>query len=143
MQECLVSLFDAVAGRKADTLVTEAGNIGLAGNADLLVFNGHNGLMDYYDIKFLNSADQRKREVAVIRCASKSCFNPHLKYVGGYPLLMTTNLMAPEAYVMEGVINSWAMAEDGASVRQAAGAAYHKYQNCGLKRATYLFSTGW
>lgn len=143
MKECLVSLFDAVSGRKMETLTIGSSKIGLAGNADLLVFNGHNGLMDYYDIKFLKSADQLKREVAVIGCASKSYFNPHLKNAGGYPLLMTTNLMAPEAYVLEGVIDSWSMAKDGASIRKAAGAAYHTYQQCGLKGATNLFSTGW
>lgn len=143
MKECLVSLFDAVSGRKMDTLTMGSSKIGLAGNADLLVFNGHNGLMDYYDIKFLNAADQLKREVAVIGCASKSYFNPHLKYAGGYPLLMTTNLMAPEAYVLEGVLDSWAMGESGAAIRKSAGAAYHAYQKCGLKGATNLFSTGW
>ena len=126
-----------------DSLTTKTGTIGLAGNADLLVFNGHNGLMDYYGIKFLKSADQRKREVAVIGCASKSYFNPHLKYAGGYPLLMTTNLMAPEAYVLEGVVDSWAMAGSGGAIRKSAGAAYYAYQHCGLNGATNLFSTGW
>jgi hypothetical protein len=143
MKECLGSLFDAISGRKMDSLATETGTIGLSGNADLLAFNGHNGLMDYYGIKFLKSVDQRKREVAVIGCASKSYFNPHLKNAGGYPLLMTTNLMAPEAYVLEGIVDSWAMMESGGAIRKSAGAAYHAYQQCGLRGATNLFSTGW
>lgn len=143
MKECLVALFDAVSGRKFDRVNLKNDTIGTAGGADLIVFNGHNGLMDYYKLKFLNSADQVLREVAVIGCASKDYFNPHLEKAGAYPLLMTTNLMAPEAYVLQGLVDSWAMEQEGEEIRRSAGAAYHAYQKCGLKGATRLFSTGW
>jgi hypothetical protein len=143
MEECIVDFFDSVAGRRADVVKIGDVEFEIAKGADLITFNGHNGLMDFYDLSFEPTADEKQREVAVIGCASKDYFNPHLIMVKGYPLLMTTNLMAPEAYVLEGVIDSWAMGTDGAEIRRSAGAAYHKYQKCGLTGATKLFSTGW
>lgn len=143
MKACLVDFFDAVSGRKSEEVRVVKDAFGIFGAADLIVFNGHNGLMDYYNLRFLRSADQLPREVAVIGCASEGYFNPHLKIAGGYPLLMTTNLMAPEAYVMEALVNNWALGKDGETIRKSVGAAYHKYQKCGLNGATSLFSTGW
>ena len=78
--------------------------------ADLLLFNGHNGLMDE-EVDFLQSVDGKIRDVSVIGCISYDYFEEPLKMAKGYPLLMTTNLMAPEAYVMESVIETWANLE--------------------------------
>ncbi|MEM9527155.1 MAG: hypothetical protein AAGA31_11130 [Bacteroidota bacterium] len=143
MKECIVAFFDAVSGRKQEELKLSNQTIVTAGGADLIVFNGHNGLMDYPYLKFLKSADKIQRETAVIGCRSKAYFNTHLLSAGGYPLLMTTDLMAPEAYVLQGLLDSWATEKDGATIRQSVGAAYHEYQKCGLRGATRLFSTGW
>jgi hypothetical protein len=51
--------------------------------------------------------------------------------------------MAPEAYVLSAAIDGWANKESDEAVRARAAAAYHKYQNCGLKAANRLFVTGW
>jgi hypothetical protein len=56
---------------------------------------------------------------------------------------MTTNFMAPEAYVLEALIKAWATEQSDFYLRNSVGAAYHKYQQCGLKGATNLFCTGW
>jgi hypothetical protein len=87
--------------------------------------------------------DERKKDAAVIACVSHSYFKQHLLYAGGYPLITTTNFLAPEAYVLEALVNSWAQLLNSAEVRTNAGAAYHKYQKCGLTGATKLFKTGW
>lgn len=142
MDACLNDFIRAVSGKQKSNIPINNQTIGIDGHADLIIFNGHNGLMDQ-DLDFYKSEDDRVRDVAVIGCVSHKYFKDHLNYAKGYPLLMTTNLMAPEAYVMEAVISSWAQLKEGPAIRVATGKAYHKYQNCGLKGATRLFKTGW
>lgn len=144
MHECLTDYFASLAGKKKEILELDNNNtkIKAFGEADLIAFNGHNGLMDSYAALFINE-DNRMRDAVVIACSSLPYFRRHLNVARAYPLLTTTNLLAPEAYGMEAVIDSWAMLEDGKTIRSKIGAMYHKIHNCGLKGATNLFHTGW
>ncbi|WP_291727263.1 hypothetical protein [Bernardetia sp.] len=143
MHECLTNYFASLAGKKKQTLQLEDNTkVKAFGEADLIAFNGHNGLMDSYAALFINQ-DNRMRDAVSIACSSHDFFKRHLNVARAYPLLTTTNLLAPEAYGMEAVIDAWAMLEDGASIRKKIGAMYHKIHNCGLKGATNLFHTGW
>ena len=142
MKQCLQDYLQSVAGKKKETLKLESNEIGISSHADLIIFNGHNGLMDY-DLEFVPSEDQIIRETSVIGCISHNYFKEHLLASKGYPLLMTTNLMAPEAYVVEAVIESWSQLHSAAAIRKAAGKAYHQYQKCGIRGATNLFRFGW
>jgi len=111
-------------------------------NADLLVFNGHNGLMDH-QLDFVQNKDGITREASVIGCVSHKFFKNHFLAAKAYPILMTTNLMAPEAYVAESLIESWLGLENEEKMRIAVGKAYNKYQKCGINGAMRLFKTGW
>ncbi len=143
MHECLTNYFASLAGVKKELLkIDEKNEIKAFGKADLIAFNGHNGLMDSYADLFLNQ-DNRMRDAVSIACASHEFFRKHLNVARAYPLLTTTNLLAPEAYGMEAVIDSWAMLEDGKTIRKKVGAMYHKIHKCGIKGATNLFHTGW
>lgn len=142
MRTCVYDVLGAAAGAIKDAIAVEEQKIGLYGEADLLVFNGHNGLMDF-EPTYVYSQDERIREVAVIGCASYSYFKPYLLRARGYPVLTTSNLMAPEAYVVSGLVDAWAAGLPDANIRQAAGQAYHNYQKCGLRGATNLFYAGW
>lgn len=142
MKPCLVDFFNATAGRQIESIQVNDQKINISSQADLLIFNGHNGLMDT-EVDYIYSKDEKIREVAVIGCVSHSYFKPYLKRTKGYPLLMTTNLMAPEAYVMEAVIESWLNQKRGDQIRVQVGQAYHKFQKCGLGGATRLFQTNW
>lgn len=148
MHECLTNYFASLAGKKKDILEIDKSNsddliqIKAFGEADLIAFNGHNGLMDSYSAFFIND-DNRMRDAVSISCSSQGYFNEYLNAARAYPLLTTTNLLAPEAYGMEAVIDSWAMLEDGKMIRSKVGAMYHKIHKCGLKGATNLFHTGW
>lgn len=142
MKECLIDYLSSVAGKKSEQLQVNSIKIGLNSDSDLLIFNGHNGLMDY-NIEFIPSKDNVVREASVIGCISHKYFKDHLLASKGYPILMTTNLMAPEAYVLESVIESWLKLKNGEEIRKDAGRAYHKYQKCGINGATKLFITGW
>jgi hypothetical protein len=117
--------------------------LNIGGGADILAFVGHNGLMDFRLPSFPEKQDDARREAIILSCASKSYFAAPLKRTGAQPLLWTTNLMAPEAYILQAALAGWMLGEDGERVRQRAAEAYNSYQNCGLKSAQSLFVSGW
>jgi hypothetical protein len=82
-----------------------------------------------------------EREAAVLACKSKEYFLEKLEKIGIKPLILTTGLMAPEAYTLDALIRSWAGGDKPFQVRDKAAAAYHKYQKCGLEAAKRLFYT--
>ncbi len=142
MKECLHDYLHALSGTSKESVAIKDQTISIKSGADLLIFNGHNGLMDY-DMNFVKNTDGRIREASVIGCISHDYFVDHCKQSKAYPLLMTTGLMAPEAYVMEGLINEWAMVKEEKEIKAACAKAYHKYQKCGLRGASRLFRSGW
>lgn len=123
-------------GPKRDTVV-------IGGGADLIAYVGHDGLMDFSLDSFPTSVDNRTREVIVLACASKRFFAEPLRSTGAQPLLWTTNLMAPEAYVLSAALDGWIARESGGKIRARAAGAYNRYQKCGERSALGLFATGW
>ncbi len=142
MKNCLDDFFGGLSGRQSDSLLVDQDKIYLYKNADLMIFNGHNGLMDV-SVAYHELTDQIQREAMVIGCYSFEYFEEHFKATRSFPVLTTTHLLAPEAYVLEAAIESWSKGEEGSEIRASAGKAYHKFQKCGLKGATKLFKTGW
>lgn len=142
MFQCLGDFTQSIAGAKNDTLVVGSDTININGGADLICFNGHNGLMDESTPLVMNK-DGREKDAVVIACASHGYFTPYLKAAGGYPLVLTTNLLAPEAYVMEGIIETWLNMKSGEECRLAAGDGYNSIQKCGQNGARRLFKSGW
>lgn len=146
MKPCVNDFLSAVAGKKIDELSIESEgenhNLALFSEADFIAFNGHNGLMDF-ELNYMPNEDGLKKDVAVIGCASFEYFKNHLNIAKGYPLLTTNGLMAPEAYIVEAVVNEWAINKTDSDFQLAAGKAYNQYQKCGIKGATRLFKSGW
>ncbi len=81
------------------------------------------------------------RAAIVLACDSRLFFGPHLAAAGALPLIVTTGLMAPEAYTLEAGIERWFMGSSARDVREAAAEAYDHYQHCGLKGARCLFAS--
>jgi hypothetical protein len=117
--------------------------LGRGAAAHLVAYVGHDGLMDFRLPSLPARRDDVRRDAVILACASKRYFAPALRETGANPLLWTTNLMAPEAYVLKAALDGWLAGEDGERVRQRAAKAYHAYQNCGLRAAQNLFATGW
>lgn len=138
---------NSAAGRSGETITV--GSLGrdvelhTHGSADLVTYIGHNGLMDFALPTSPTALDERQRKAIILACASKQYFDKPLLQTGATPLLWTTHLMAPEAYVLSAAIEGWANKESDEAVRVRAAKAYHKYQNCGLRAANRLFATGW
>ncbi|HET6977940.1 MAG TPA: hypothetical protein VFI24_16545 [Pyrinomonadaceae bacterium] len=133
---------DAAAGKPGEALTAGTLKFHTGGSADLVAYVGHNGLMDFKLDSQPMRRDDRKRRAIILACASKSYFSTALEQTGATPLLWTTNLMAPEAYVLSAAIDGWIKKESDEQIRLRAADAYNKYQNCGVKAARSLFATG-
>ncbi len=116
--------------------------LGLKGNADLVVYVGHNGLMDFQLEEIAGRGARCSQGAMVLACKSKPYFLPRLTRFGCRPALLTTGFMAPEAYTVDAAVGAWLSGGDGAAIREEAARAYHKYQKCGLNGARRLFFSG-
>jgi hypothetical protein len=134
---------EAAAGKPGEKLKVGDVQFHTGGSADLVAYIGHNGLMDFKLPSHPKRRDDRERRAIILACASKQFFSPALQQSGATPLLWTTNLMAPEAYVLSAAIDGWMKKENDEQIRLRAADAYNKYQNCGVKAARALFATGW
>ena len=133
---------EAAAGKPGEMLKIDNLQFHTGGSADLVAYIGHNGLMDFKLPAHPARRDDRQRRAIILACASKQYFSSALEQTGATPLLWTTNLMAPEAYVLSAAIDGWIKKETDEQIRIRAADAYNKYQNCGVKAARALFATG-
>jgi hypothetical protein len=112
------------------------------GSSDLMAFIGHNGLMDGEVNVPFNKVEAPGPEAIILACYSKSYFAEAIKASGAQPLLWTTHLMAPEAYVLEAALKGWVAKETAPQIEERAAQAYNLYQKCGINGARNLFTTG-
>lgn len=147
IKQTTVDFLEAAAGMPGEELSIKINNtpinLHLSGSADVVAYIGHNGLMDFALNETPKRRDDRERQAIILACASKPYFSSALKSTGASPLLWTTNLMAPEAYVLSAALDGWMAKENDEQVRARAANAYHQYQNCGIRGAMNLFATGW
>jgi hypothetical protein len=143
IKRCVADFFDFSAGRAVETVKANSDGLHAGGGADLVAYVGHDGLMDFSLDSRPQKADNRPRDAVMLACLSKRYFAEPLRNTGASPLLWTTGLMAPEAYVLKAAIDGWVLNEDGERIRRRAAAAYNQYQQCGMNAASRLFSTGW
>jgi hypothetical protein len=147
IKKCTGDFFAFAAGRNSESISVRAGarnlTLEIGGGADLIAYVGHDGLMDFSLAAYPKKSDEKVRDAVILACASKNYFARPLRGTGANPLLWTTGLMAPEAYVLKAALDGWILQESGESVRRRAAAAYNKYQKCGSNAALRLFSSGW
>ena len=97
--------------------------------------------MDFNLGNYPSSADNQTRRVMVLACVSRNYFCEPLANSGAKPLLLTTVLMAPEAYTLENAVEGWILNESDEEIRLRAADAYREYQKCGMRAASNLFSS--
>lgn len=143
IQQAITDFLDAAAG--ASRAKVSAGNevVAAAGDSNLVVYVGHDGLMDFQLPAISRQTAPGGREAIILACASKAFFAVPLRSSGAHPLLWTTGLMAPEAYTLKSALDGWVLGESDEEIRQRAAAAYDKYQKCGIKGARRLLVSGW
>lgn len=133
------------AGHDHFELQLDGKRLSAGGNARLIAYIGHNALMDSVGVAkhtLTNPTVARnnpQNDAIVLACESKPYFLSRLKAVNAHPLLLTTGLMAPEAYSLHAAIEQWIAGGDDKQVRKAAAASYNRYQKTGLSAAERLF----
>jgi hypothetical protein len=113
------------------------------GDANLVAYIGHDGLMDFQLSTLPKKANAGWREAVILACYSKAYFGLALYASGAYPLLWTNGLMAPEAYTLKSAVDGWILKENNRQIQERAAAAYNQYQKCTLSAARKLLTTGW
>ncbi len=110
-----------------------------SGGADLTVYIGHNGLMNFSIGPDAVKKRKKVTEAVILACKSKEYFLPWLKRAGAKPLILTNGFMAPEAYTLEAILKGWVTGETAERIHERAANAYNKYQKCGMTGARRLF----
>jgi hypothetical protein len=145
IKQAVADFFSAAAGLEAPVPfdAPKDGPIHANTKADLVVYVGHDGLMDFSLGKSFRGDDSSKRQAIILACATKQYFGNGLRPTGAEPLLWTTNLMAPEAYTLKAAMDGWMAGESGEQIRRRGAAAYAQYQNISVRAALKLFASGW
>jgi len=139
---CIENFLKASDNQYSTVLKHNEHQLRFAGDADLLAYIGHNGLMDFdVEVNYLDQ-DNGDKDVIILACYSKMYFAPEIEQSNANPILWTTHLMAPEAYILKDAIDGWIRNETAEKIIERAAQAYHKYQNCGIEAARNLFSYG-
>lgn len=145
IQRAILDFLDAAAGNGMQMLKSSLSSVSIpiSGGANLVVYVGHDGLMDFQISPVLPRQNTGHRDAIILACASKQYFYQLLRTSGAYPLLWTTNLMAPEAYTLKYALDGWIAGGSEEQIHELAAVAYDRYQKCGMKAARRLFATGW
>ena len=128
-------------GREIKTATKRFLRMAAEGKSHLVVYVGHDGLMDF-ELKEKPEAvkDAPPTSVAVFACLSQKYFEDILKGINTHALVLTTGLMAPEAYTLDAMLKAWFSGADAEDTREAVARAYRKYQKCPIKAARGLFT---
>lgn len=147
IETAILNFLDAAAGLAREQISISGGGrttkLDVRGGANLIAYVGHDGLMDFQLPRIPQKKDTATRQAIILACGSKIYFASALRASGAYPLLWTTNLMAPEAYTLKSALDGWIAGESDQQIHERAAAAYDKYQKCGIKGARKLMATGW
>jgi hypothetical protein len=146
IKQAVIDFLNAASGTSKELLSvqreTQTIDLNIHGASQLIVYVGHDGLMDFQLRSYPERQDEQPRDVMILACVSKRFFYEPLLKSGANPLLWTTGLMAPEAYTLESALEGWIAQESPESIRLRAARTYNSYQKCGLQAAKNLFATG-
>lgn len=141
IKECSIDFLKSCSGELKKNIFVDDIHLDLNGGADLLVYVGHNGLMDFIlDMKFAQK-DEKERKCMIFACYSKLFFEPYLKNTRTKCLLWTKGLMCPEAYTIHAAIGEYCNGDYEGILKESIK-TYSKYQKCSLKGAGKIFSSG-
>lgn len=111
------------------------------GGYDAVVFIGHDGLMDFQLPPPQRAEGQSKRpDCIALCCMSERYFKERLIAAGGRPVLLTTQLMYPGAFVLEAALETWMHGGGMQAIRENAGAAYAHNQKISMKSGMGVFA---
>ena len=146
IESCIREFCQAVAGQHYESLALPGKNDGgkkvnIAGGADMAVFIGHNGLMEF-NVPALAANPNRKQNVdaMVLCCRSKAYFDERIRESGARPVLLTASNMYPGAFILHDALEGWFRKESPDKLRLRAAKAYAKNQRISTKSALNVFA---
>lgn len=145
IKNCTIRFLNEASGNLNDTItVDDHGKTKtlLMKKSELVVYVGHDGLMDFEIADPPKQKDGAKKDVMILACTSRLYFKEAIKAAGANPVLWTTNLLGPEAYTLKAAIDGWLLHESGEKIRIRAAEAYSQYTKCSLQGAKNTFATG-
>lgn len=143
IKQATVSFLEASAGNNKTTVNYNEIEFSFSGESDLVVYIGHDGLMEFDVSGNFKRLDEAKRDAIILACVSKDYFKPYLQQTKANPLVWSTGLMSPEAYTLKWALDGWILNETNLQIRERAAKAYNHYQKCGINGARRLLVTGW
>lgn len=111
----------------------------VSGDHDLCAYIGHNVLMDG-EVPPLEKKSAKPTGGIVLCCISERYFKERLMNLGAKPVLLTTQLMYPGAFLLRDGLPVWAKGRPETEIRQAAATAYAKNQKISTKAALGVFA---
>nr|WP_083244124.1 hypothetical protein [Leptospira tipperaryensis] len=132
----------AYAGERIDDALVDFLNASGSSDSDLLVWVGHDRLMDRFPPELEKQKRRFSRPVVVLACESEKYFGPVLKSLKVTQVAMTKTFMAPEAYLLEALAGTVAKSglKDKKAIRSSLVEAYAKYQRISIRAAGTVFS---
>ena len=140
IRACIEHFASVAAGGEIEEISAGDKTLRAGGAASLIAYIGHDGLMDFRIDWPVNQVAHPKPAI-VLCCLSQKYFSAPLKAAGAHPLLTTTQLMYPGAFVLHDALEAWLAGRPAEDIRRAAGAAYAKNQKISQKAALGVFST--
>ncbi|MBI3270906.1 MAG: hypothetical protein HYZ53_18030 [Planctomycetes bacterium] len=111
------------------------------GASHVVAYVGHDGLMEFAAPGVPGPGlGGPRRSAMVLACSSRAYFAAPVARAGAHALVLTTGLMAPEAYTLDAALLRFFGGGTPAEVRAAAAGAYATYQKCSLSAARRLFA---
>ncbi len=145
MLATLNDFFRAMSNNYTSTIALPDHTISIHGGADLVVFNGHNGLLDFPEgtpTTFYNTTNSQKDMVA-IACFANEYFETEARQAQAYPIVRAKSTLHPGAFIISAIIDDWAMLKPVEQMRLSAGKAYCDVHDCSIKTSKNLFYKGW
>lgn len=143
IKQCTIDFLRSCAGMQKETITVNNKPIGIAGNAELVSYIGHDGLMDFELNETFANADNLTRNAIILACISKKYFAPYVSDAKVNPLVWSTGLMSPEAYTLHDALESYIIKKPVAEIRSSAAKAYSRYQKCSENAARKLLVSGY
>lgn len=142
MEETVNNFLAALSNNRKDSIQVDSSVIVYAaGDADLIMFNGHNGMMDNIDVKEWKNKTTKQTDAVVNACVSADYFTEEFINAKAFPLVRTQTLLHPGAYVLTQIIDDWIAGVEERQLCLNAGRAYCVKHDCGA--GTKVFKTGW
>ena len=115
IKQTTIDFLLACSGKGITTIHNNGKEIPFGGASDIIAYVGHDGLMDFSLVNEFEKQNDEDRKAIMLACISKKYFSSHIRSTGADPLLWSTGLMAPEAYILHDALNKWINSGDRSS----------------------------